>query len=74
MSGKTEHVKGLAEEAAGTLTGDDDLKNRGKADRRTGEAKENIDHAADKVNEVIDKVKDKVDQTAHEASQKLDPK
>jgi len=74
MSGKTDQVKGRAKEAAGVLTGNEDLESEGKADRRTGEAKENVDQAKDKVDEVIDHVKDKLDQTADKAKDGLDPK
>ena len=74
MSGKTDQVKGRAEEAAGILTGNKDLESEGKADRRTGETKENVDHAKDKVDEAIDKVKSKFDTAADQAKDGLDPK
>lgn len=59
MAGKTEHVKGQAKEAVGSLTGDKDLQAEGKADRQAGEAKEKVGHAKDKVEEVIEKVEHK---------------
>lgn len=74
MSGRTDRVKGRAKQAFGILTGNKDLESEGKADRRTGEAKENVDHAKDKVDEVIDKVKGKVDEAADRAKDGLDPK
>jgi len=58
MGAKTDQVKGQAKEAAGTLTGNKDLKSEGKADRRAGEAKAKLDHAKDKAEEAVDKVKD----------------
>ena len=61
MSGKSDQVKGRVEEAAGLLTGNEDLESEGKTDRRTGEVKEKVEHAKDKVDEVIDKTKDKLD-------------
>ena len=57
MGAKSDQVKGQAKEAAGSLTGDEDLEAEGKADRRAGEAKEKLDHARDKVDEVIDSAK-----------------
>jgi len=53
MSGTFDKAKGRAKEAAGDLTGDDDLKDEGKADRTGGEIK-------DKVGGAVDKVKDKL--------------
>lgn len=58
MSAKSDQVKGHAKEAAGILTGDEDLESEGKTDRLTGEAEEKIAHAKEKVDEVIDKAKD----------------
>jgi uncharacterized protein YjbJ (UPF0337 family) len=58
MGAKSDQVKGKVKEAAGSLTGDDDLEAEGKADRRAGEVKEKLDHAKDKVDDVIDKAKD----------------
>ena len=74
MGSKTEQVKGLAKEAAGILTGHDDLEAQGRAERRKGEAKENIDHAVDEVKEVIDQVRNKVDYATHSADHQLDRK
>jgi uncharacterized protein YjbJ (UPF0337 family) len=58
MGAKSDQVKGKAKEAAGSLTGDEDLEAEGKADRRAGEAKEKLGHAKDKLDDVIDKAKD----------------
>jgi uncharacterized protein YjbJ (UPF0337 family) len=60
MSAQSDQVKGRAKEAAGILTGNEDLEAEGKTDRLTGEAQEKIDHAKDKVGEAIDKTKDAV--------------
>lgn len=54
MGEKTDKVKGHVKEAAGDLTGDDDLKAKGKADRAAGTIKE-------KVHDAVDTVKDKVE-------------
>jgi uncharacterized protein YjbJ (UPF0337 family) len=58
MGSKSDEVKGHAKEVVGTLTGDDDLKTEGKADRVAGEVKEKISDATAKVEDVIDKAKD----------------
>ncbi|HSS03858.1 MAG TPA: CsbD family protein [Solirubrobacterales bacterium] len=46
-------AKGRLKEAAGSLTGDDDLKREGKVDKATGKAKEGVDRVADKVKETF---------------------
>jgi uncharacterized protein YjbJ (UPF0337 family) len=60
MGAKTDQVKGQAKEAAGTITGNKDLESEGKTDRRAGEAKAKVGHAADKAEELVDKAKDKL--------------
>ena len=51
---RIDDLKGRAKEAAGDLTGNDDLEREGKKDQAGASVKE-------KVNKVADKVKDKVD-------------
>lgn len=46
-------AKGRLKEAAGSLTGDDDLKREGKVDKATGKAKEGVEKAADKVKDTL---------------------
>jgi uncharacterized protein YjbJ (UPF0337 family) len=53
--GDADEAKGRVKEAAGSLTGDDDLKNEGKVDRATGSVKDKVGDASDKVKDVIDK-------------------
>lgn len=48
-------AKGRVKEAAGKLTGDDDLEREGKVDRAVGGVKDAVDSAADKVKGVVDK-------------------
>jgi len=48
-----DEAKGRLEEAAGNLTGNDDLKREGQVDRAEGAVKEKVDDAADKVKEKI---------------------
>ncbi|MGE0068163.1 MAG: CsbD family protein [Solirubrobacterales bacterium] len=50
-----EDAKGRVKEAAGSLTGDKDLKNEGKVDRAGGAAKDGIEKLTDKVKDVLRK-------------------
>lgn len=47
--GKFEEGKGRAKEAMGDLTGDDELKREGKADRASGTAKSKFDAFIDRI-------------------------
>jgi uncharacterized protein YjbJ (UPF0337 family) len=51
----TDDVKGRAKEAAGAVTGDDNLKNEGKADQVTGKIKNAIDEVKDKITGALHK-------------------
>lgn len=55
MSAKTQQFRGRIKQAAGTLTGNQRLEDEGRADRKAGEAKEQLAKAKGKVKEVIDK-------------------
>jgi len=55
MNGKAEKIKGRVEEAAGILTNDRRLKNRGKIDQAAGKTKEVIGNAIDKTTGVAKK-------------------
>lgn len=46
---KTDEATGRAKEAAGALTGDEELKNEGKADQAASSVKEKLEGAVDKV-------------------------
>ena len=46
-------AKGRVKEAAGSLTGDDDLKREGKVDKASGAAKDGVEKAADKVKDTL---------------------
>lgn len=52
-------AKGRVKEAAGSLTGDDELKNEGKVDRASGAVKDGLDKATDKVKDALGKDKDR---------------
>ena len=56
MGGKTDEVKGRIKEAAGALTGNDQLREEGKTDQAVGKAKQAIQKAADAVKEAVKKV------------------
>ncbi len=47
MGGEMDEIKGRIKEAVGDLTGDDDLKAKGKIDKLTGSAKDLVDEVAD---------------------------
>lgn len=57
MGARSDQVKGRTKEAIGDLTGNEDLKSEGTADRRSGETKEKLGRATEKIEEVIDKGK-----------------
>jgi uncharacterized protein YjbJ (UPF0337 family) len=46
-------AKGRVKEAAGSLSGDDDLKREGKVDKATGAAKDGVEKAADKAKDAL---------------------
>jgi uncharacterized protein YjbJ (UPF0337 family) len=48
-------AKGRVKEAAGNLSGDDQLKREGKVDQAGGRAKDGIEKLTDKVKEVLRK-------------------
>ena len=52
-----DETKGRIKEAAGSLTGDDDMKREGKADQAGAAVKDKVEKATDAVGEGIDKVK-----------------
>ncbi|CAM3947335.1 MULTISPECIES: CsbD family protein [Tsukamurella] len=57
---KAEDLKGRAKEAAGAVTGDEDLKTEGKADQVEAQIKEKVAEVADAVKGGVDAVKDKL--------------
>lgn len=48
-----EEAKGRVKEAAGSLTGDDELKREGKVDRASGKAKDGVERLTDRVKEAL---------------------
>ncbi len=58
MSDKhTDEAKGRVKEAAGSLTGDDRLKNEGKADQAKADVKDAVDKVADKAKDLLNRDK-----------------
>jgi uncharacterized protein YjbJ (UPF0337 family) len=53
--GTIDDAKGRAKEAAGDLTGDEDLKDEGKVDRASGKVKDAVGGIADKAKGVLRK-------------------
>lgn len=51
-------AKGRLKEAAGDLTGDDEMKREGKVDKATGAVKDGLDKASDKVKGAVGKDRD----------------
>lgn len=56
--GAVDEIKGRLKEAAGALTGDKDLKRRGKADQVAGKTKDAIDSVRHKASEAVDSISD----------------
>ncbi len=53
--GSIDEAKGRVKEAAGDLTGDQELKDEGKVDRASGKLKDAVGGAADKVKHLLRK-------------------
>ena len=51
--GKTDELKGRVKEAAGALTGDEELKQEGRVDQTVGKIKQKVDQIIDKVKEAV---------------------
>jgi uncharacterized protein YjbJ (UPF0337 family) len=60
MAGEMDQAKGRVKEAAGAITGDDDLKNEGKLDQAVGKVKGDFEKVADAVKDEFEKVVDKL--------------
>lgn len=58
MSAQSDQAKGHAKEAAGLLTGNEELQAEGKAERVAGETQEKLDKVKDKAEGALDKVQD----------------
>ena len=56
MGGRTDVVKGRVKEAAGTLTGNDELREEGKTDQAVGKTKQAAQKAVRKIKKVVKRV------------------
>ena len=56
MGGKTDEVKGRIKEAAGALTGNDELREEGKTEQAVGKAEQAVQETADTVKKAVKKV------------------
>jgi uncharacterized protein YjbJ (UPF0337 family) len=52
-AGQTDELKGRVKEAAGALTGDEELKREGRVDQTVGKIKQKTDEIIDKVKEAL---------------------
>jgi uncharacterized protein YjbJ (UPF0337 family) len=53
MSGKSEEIKGRVKEAAGTLTGNERLKEDGKMDQASGKVKQTTEKVVNKARDLL---------------------
>ena len=53
--GAVDKTKGNVKKAAGDLTGDRDLKNKGRVDKASGKVKDKVGDTADKAKDVVGK-------------------
>ena len=51
--GTFDDMKGRAKEAAGDVTGNDDLRREGKVDRASGSIKDKLDRLTDKIKDAL---------------------
>ncbi len=58
MSGKTDVVKGRIKEAAGALTGNDELREEGETDQAIGKVKQVAEKAVAEVEQAVKKVRE----------------
>lgn len=61
MGESTDKAKGRIKQAAGDLTDDDDLRDEGRADERSGKAKGLLNDLKEKADDAVDAIKDRVD-------------
>lgn len=57
MAGEKDKAVGRVKQAAGSLTGDDELEREGERDEAAGDAKDAVGKVKDKIDDAIDKLK-----------------
>ena len=55
---KAEDMRGRAKEAAGAVTGDEELKNEGRGDQASAHLKDKVEDVKDAVTGAVDKARD----------------
>ncbi len=60
MAGTTDKFKGKAKQAAGDVTGDEELRQEGKLDEAGGKVKDVASDVKDKAEDAVDSVTDKL--------------
>lgn len=71
MGAESDQVKGKAKQAAGIITGDQNLEAEGKTDRRSGEAKEKVEDAKSKIEGMLDTAGEKAETIVDKAKAAL---
>ena len=71
MDPKIEEATGRVKEAAGALTGDEDLKAEGQADQAKAQAQQALNNAADKAKGVVKDVADAAEGVIDSVKDKL---
>lgn len=61
MSAKSDKISGRAKQAAGAITGDEELKSEGQRQEDKGKLKDTLDSVVDKAHHVLDDLKHKAD-------------
>ena len=62
--GQIDKVRGRLKEAAGVLTGNKDLKRRGKVEQATGKAKDVVEDIREKADHAVDTVRDRAEKSS----------
>lgn len=62
MSGEMDKIAGRAKQAAGDLTGDDELEQDGERQELAGDLKDKVGEVKEGIDDKIDAVRDKIDQ------------
>jgi uncharacterized protein YjbJ (UPF0337 family) len=71
MDPKVDAAKGRAKEAAGALTGDEELKATGKAEQSSAERRQTIDDAADRAKSAVSDAAEKAQGAIDSAKDKM---
>lgn len=71
MSAKSDQLAGKAKQAAGIMTGKEDLEAEGRSQRHGGEIKEKVEHAKSKIEEALDTAEEKVEAAVDKAKDSL---